>query len=107
MKRLIVVGLAAFVFSVSAIAQAAPSPLIEALESNPVQASYLARHPEILRWIGKHPHLTEEKAKNQAINEWVAAWPDLALLLSQSPEQTLAWAEDPQPLTELPKKGPK
>jgi len=80
---------------------------LAALQANPVQAAYLARHPEILRWIGKHPDLAGQKAKNPAINEWVAAWPSLALLLSREPDRTLAWAEDPQPLAELAKTGRK
>jgi hypothetical protein len=88
--------------SVSAQAPA----LLQALENDPVQTNYLARHPEILRWIAKHPALNE-KAKNNAINEWVAAWPALAQLLAQNPEQTLAWADEPRPLVELSKKARK
>jgi hypothetical protein len=84
----------------------AETPLTQALAADPVQASYLARHPEILRWIGKHTEL-KEKAKNNAINEWVAAWPTLARLLAQQPDQALAWADEPQPLVDLVKKGHK
>ena len=86
-------------------AQAA-SPLVQAFEAEPVQASYLARHPEILRWIGKHS-LLNEKAKNNAINEWVATWPALAQLLAQDPSQALAWADEPRPLADLAKKSRK
>jgi len=82
------------------------SPLVQAMTADQVQASYLARHPEILRWIAKHPQLNE-KAKNNAINEWVAAWPTLAELLAKDPDQALAWSEDPRPLVELAKKGHK
>jgi len=80
------------------------SPLVQGLEAEPVQATYLSRHPEILRWIGKHPQF-EHPAKNPTINAWVAAWPSLAKLLASDPTQTLAWAEDPQPLADLVKKG--
>lgn len=84
-------------------AQAASS-LVQALEANPVQAAYLARHPEILRWIAKHPDL-DHPAKNPTINAWVTAQPDLARLLANDPDQTLSWAEEPRSLAELAKKG--
>ena len=105
MNRLILAGWLALLCSGSVSAQAA-TPLTQALEADPVQASYLARHPEILRWIGKHPELNE-KAKNNAINEWVAAWPTLAQLLAKEPDQALAWADEPKPLADLGKKGHK
>ena len=84
----------------------ADSPLYRALDEDLVQASYLSRHPEILRWIGKHP-LLDEKAKNKAINEWIAAWPQLARLLAADPVQALAWADDPKPLADWGKKAKK
>jgi len=105
MRRLVLALVVAFL-SMGSLAGQAPSPLVQALEADPVQASYLARHPEILRWIGKHP-LLNEKAKNNAINEWIAAWPTLTQLLAQDSDQTLAWADEPRPLADLAKKGKK
>lgn len=116
MKRpILVLGLFLCVLTLSA--QSTDTPLAQALASEPVQASYLARHPEILRWIGKHPDKAErvasggedkgDRAKNKAIDEWIVRWPDLARLLAQSPGQTLAWADDPHSLNELVKKGRK
>jgi len=104
LNRLILAGLLAVLTVATIAAQPAPSALLQAIEAEPVQASYLARHPEILRWIGKHP-LLDAKAKNRAINEWVAAWPALARLLAADPVQTLAWADEPRTLADLAKKA--
>lgn len=90
------------------------TPLDNALQADPGQAQYLARHPEILRWIGKRPRAVaallagtlaaEERAKNNLINEWITGFPKLARLLADAPNQTLAWADDPQQLMDLSKK---
>lgn len=105
MKRLLLT-LSLVLGTAGALFSQADSPLVQALVADPVQASYLARHPEILRFIGKHPQL-DAPAKNKAINEWIAAWPALAKLLAQEPDKALAWAEDPVPLEDLAKKGHK
>jgi hypothetical protein len=104
--RRLILALTVTFLSVGGLPAQADSALIRALEADPVQSAYLARHPEILRWIGKHPQLND-KAKNHAINEWVAAWPALAQLLAQNADQTLAWADEPRPLADLAKKGHK
>lgn len=103
MKRLVLALVLAGVCTLDLTAQTV-TPLVQALKDNPVQALYLSRHPEILRWIGKHPQF-DHPAKNPGINAWVAAWPSLAQRLAGDPDQALAWADQPQPLADLAKKG--
>lgn len=111
-------ALAALILFVgTASAQTPDTPLTQALAADPVQASYLARHPEILRWIAKHPDQArkvaggrasaEDRAKNNGINEWVAAWPNLAALAASEAELSQSWADDPRALSELGKRGRK
>ena len=114
MKRWLALGLAALLTGGILEAQSPNTPLVRALSADPVQANYLSRHPEILRWIAKHPDQTprvigrtataDEKAKNNAINEWIVAQPNLALLLAKDPDQALAWADNPSTLADLAKK---
>jgi hypothetical protein len=111
-------GLVALILFIgTASAQTPDTPLTQALIADPVQASYLARHPEILRWVAKHPEQAlkvaggrasaDERAKNNGINEWVAAWPNWAALVAAEAELSLSWADDPRSLSELGKRGRK
>lgn len=96
-------------------AEATDGPLVQALVAEPLQAHYLSRHPEILRWIAKHSHEVAgvaggtadaaHRAKNAGINEWIVAWPRLAEALAADPAQTAAWADDPRALAELAKRS--
>ena len=114
MKRRTLHVLAILLLAIPALAQSDDTALVRAFRAEANQATYLARHPEILRWIGKHPgdailvaiHSAqpEQHSKNKAINDWVVAWPVLVELLAESPAQALAWADDPQPLADLGKK---
>ena len=117
MKRTIFTILAVLLLIPPLVGQTEDSALVRALGAEPDQAVYLSRHPEILRWIGKHPEAAvlvatnaagpDQKAKNRLINQWLGAWPTLAELLAEHPDQALAWADEPRPLLDLGKKGQK
>jgi len=114
MKRVLAALLWFGFLGASGWAQAVDTPLTQALGTDSVQASYLARHPEILRWVGKHPDLTlrladggsvgDEAPKAPAIRAWITENPALARLVAAEPALALAWADDPRDLNDLPKR---
>jgi hypothetical protein len=117
MRSHVLIGSLIFLLGTAGLVWGENTPLEASLQSHAAQAEYLARHPEILRWIGKHPGEVrgvadrtadaDHRAKNNLINEWIVSAPELAAALADDPAQALVWADDPKVLADLGKKGRK